>query len=251
MGLLVEDDEQHSLESYSNGLPTTSEHAKNKCLSFNLIWLLCKLINHLAPLPDADLSRTRADSETTDDFVYLESQFDSWHRNISTSFHPDATFRTPNVQDQKSTGLFMRETWFSNDLCSTTMMYYHMARLLLLIHRPPELPSMPFQDTQGAPFDLIRLLDETKKKLSYHSAEVISIARGTACDAVRLRAIQPLYIAGRCCSSMDDRKRLLEFLAGIQDSLGIATGYRIKELLKEWALNFDDLGMEERMIADT
>lgn len=250
MGLLIEDDGQLSLASCSNNLSTTAEHARNKVLSFTLIWLLCKVIHHLAPLPQSDHSRAETESSAARDFVHLESQFDTWHQIISASFHPDGTFFTPVNGDQEPKGLFAREIWFSNDFCSTTMMYYHMARLLLLIHRPPGLLSEMFQNNVSASFDLIHTLRETKQKLQFHAAEVISIARGTPCDAVKLRAIQPLYIAGRCCTTVEDRKGLVEFLASIQDNLGIATGYRIKALLEEWEVTYGDFGMEERLTAE-
>jgi len=128
-------------------------------------------------------------------------------------------------------------------------MYYHMARLLLLIHRPSHLLSASPAGSGGS-FDLLRAFRETEQKLRLHASEVISIVRGTPCDAAKLRAIQPLYVAGRCCTSTAERKGLVEILTGIQDSLGIATGYRVKALLQEWGMSYQEFGMEARLTAE-
>lgn len=82
-------------------------------------------------------------------FVHLESQIDTWYQMLSPSFHPDGAFLAAEDDDGRTTsGLFNREIWFSNGLCSTTMMYYYMARLLLLIHGPSDL-LCDFTEKQG------------------------------------------------------------------------------------------------------
>ena len=272
MGLLVEDDGR----LYPDSLSTTPEHARDKVLSYTLIRLLCKLVDILAPVPPWETEMHNSDRSVSGtpsgtghvNFVDLVNQFDSWIRMLSPSFHPDGTFFTRREDDcitsprsADASGLFDRELWFSNDLCSTTMMYYHMARMLLLIHGPSDLLS-PVAEPSSSPspsnsvagpaasFDLLRTLRDLERKLRLHASEVISIVRGTPCDAVKLRAIQPLYVAGRCCTSVADRKMLVEMLTDIQDGLGIATGYRVKALLLEWGVSYQDFGMEERLTAE-
>lgn len=255
MGLLIENDGRLSLMSGPNSLANTPEHARDKVLSYTMIRLLCNLVDYLAPLSHWESLMMHAEPSTAAHdktaFVDLESQFDTWIRMLSPSFHPDGTFFTDeNGDGAASSELFCREVWFSNDLCSTTMMYYHMARMLLLIHRPSDLLTAASTQRNGISFDLLRTFREIEQKLQFHAAEVISIVRGTPCDAVKLRAIQPLYVAGRCCTTTSDRKMLVEMLTDIQDNLGIATGYRIKALLQEWGASYQAFGMEERLTAE-
>lgn len=234
MGLLIDDVGRLTLTDGPHSLESTPEHARDKVLSYTLIRLLCKLVDYLAP-PLWDTSSMSRDVNATygnSAFEDLESQFESWFQMLSPSFHPDGTFVTDAGDNTTASRLFGPELWFSNDSCSTTMMYYHMACMLLLIHRPPEM--LQAAPGRGTPTDLLSAFRTIEKKLHFHARQIIATVRGTPCDAVKLRAIQPLYVAGRCCNESRDREMLVEMLTDIQDSLGIATGYRVEALLKEW-----------------
>ncbi|KAJ8116905.1 hypothetical protein ONZ43_g4333 [Nemania bipapillata] len=194
MGLLIEDDGGLALDDTPNGLATTPEHARDKVLSYTLIRLMCKLIDFLAPssqtdsymqhLSSSELQRRKAA------FISLESQFELWYKSLSLSFHADGTFLTERDSKDSAPTLFSRELWYSNDLCSTTMLYYHMARILLLIHRPRDL--LPTSAENSAAFDLLHMLREMEQKLQLHASDIFSIVCAKPSDAVRLRAIQPL-----------------------------------------------------------
>lgn len=238
MGLLIEDDGSLTTGASPNSLANTAEHARDKVLSYTLIRYLCKLINYLAPSSHLETMLVQPRNE----FMSLEEHFQAWFQTISSSFLADGTFFTQPPAHADTSSLFGRELWFSNDLCATTMTYYHMACMLLLIHRPSEL--LPGESTISgrASFDLLRAFREVEHRLQDHASEVLSIVRGTPCDAVKLRAVQPLYVAGRCCTQLEDRKRLVDMLREIEDDLGIATGYRVQALLKEWGVGHDLLG---------
>ncbi|GAM35109.1 hypothetical protein TCE0_015f03159 [Talaromyces pinophilus] len=233
MGLVVEDDGSLTTSFSSNSLSAMPEHARDKILSYTLIRLVCKLVDYLAPVLNSDHLPPHhgpaSAGDTNAEYIYLENQFDSWIQILSPSFHPDGTFLTRH-DERGMSKLFGRELWFSNDLCATTMMYYHMARMLLLIHRP----SLPLCDStsQGerTVFDLLYTYRNIERQLHLHASEVIAIIQGTLCDAVKLRAIQPL---------------------DIQDSLGVATEYRVKTLVQEWDLPYEALGIEERPIIES
>ncbi|CAH0054526.1 unnamed protein product, partial [Clonostachys solani] len=247
MGLLIEDDGSLSLFDGQYSLSTTPEHARDKVLSYTLIRLLCKLIDYVAPIPPMGQLPTQGSPSsldpTRDRFVHLESQFDNWYRILSPSFHPDGKFSAmgEDLKEIGGSGLFNSALWFSNDLCSTTMMYYHMARMLLITHRPVGLLSRGHDPDNTLPVDLLSTFREMEKGLKVHASEVIAIVRGTPCDAVKLRSIQPLYLAGRSCTTMSDRRTLVDMFRDIQNGLGIATGYRVEALLQEWGTSYEEL----------
>ncbi|KAK2593137.1 hypothetical protein QQS21_009147 [Conoideocrella luteorostrata] len=246
MGLDVEDSGLHAQTTPLSRVSAIPE--RDTVISFALIRLLYKLVDYLAPSTGRDSPlRSTGPRASRLEFVQLEGQFDSWYRKLPPSFRPDGTFAAADPNNPESSGLFTREIWFSSDVCSTTMMYYHMACLLFLFQQPPSLLSG--EPLQSPSFDLIRNTCDVDQKLHFHTFEIISIARGTSCDAVMLRAIQPLYIAGRCCKTKGDRKGLVEILRGIQDDLGVTTTYRIEALLAEWGSSYRDLGLEEQLVS--
>lgn len=236
MGALVEDDGTFTLASSLSSLSTTPEHARDKVLSYTLIRLLSKLIDLLAP--------SQMHAGGFEEIGRLETQFDLWFQVLSPSFLPDGVFSTARDGEHAISSLIVRELWFSNDLCATTMMYYHMARILLLFHRPSGLVPKPASSYGGMPFDLLRAFRDLEKSGQKHAADVISIFRATSCDAVMLRAIQPLYVAARCCTEIGDRRALVDMLRSIQDGLGITTRYRVEMLLEEWNLSYEALGLQ-------
>ncbi|KAF3001676.1 hypothetical protein E8E14_007132 [Neopestalotiopsis sp. 37M] len=240
MGLVIEDDGTVTNDVTPNGLFSTPEHARDKVLSFALVRLLCMLVDYVAPL-SSNLNLLLSHDTTA--YEYLETHFDSWLKILSPSFQADGTFLT-RQSDEQDSDLFNRELWFSNDLCSTTMMYYHMARMLLLIHRPSDIRP---GTTASAPVDLLLFFRDIEQKLRYHASEVIAIINATPSDAVKLRAIQPLYVAGRCCIVPNEQRLLIKLLRSIEDNLGIATDYRVKSLLQEWRTSCEALDLDTRV----
>lgn len=251
MGLLIEDDGTVTNDTTPNGLFSTPEHARDKVLSYALIRLLCMLVDYVAPLSHLDILLVQHDTCTLDNdkaaFEYLESRFDSWFQILSPSFRADGTF-LKNRPDENDSVLFSRELWFSNDLCSITMMYYHMARMLLLIHRPSDLLPRTTSTSRNVSFDLLLTFRDIEQKLQFHASEVIAIIRATPYDAVKLRAIQPLYVAGRCCTTANDQRLLIKMFRDIEDNLGVATNYRVQSLTQEWKISCEALGLETRSL---
>lgn len=73
-----------------------------------------------------------------------------------------------------------------------------------------------------------------ESKLYKHESNILVIARGTLCDDVKLRAIQPLYVAGRCLKDDCNRDAVIDLLTSIQARLSVATKYRADDLEQEW-----------------
>lgn len=165
-----------------------------------------------------------------------DQQLQDWFDMLPLSYRHDGQFRQRATPNNSQGNLTDGETWYSSDLAAASLLYYHMARLLLLIHQPADVV---FPRAQGP--DLLQVLRQVEDKLRFHTSEVVAIFRGTLCDPVKLRAIQPLYVAGRCCKENGDKRTIVRSLQSVQDSLGVTTEYRVNELLQEWGLTYDDL----------
>ncbi|KAJ8126090.1 hypothetical protein O1611_g7548 [Lasiodiplodia mahajangana] len=248
MGLLIEDDGSLTTEGTPNSLSITPEYARDKALSYSLIRLMCKLMNFLAPSAQRESHMQQLSSSKLENrkkaFISLEKQFEQWYKSLSLSFHADGTFLTEKDGEHTVPTLFRRELWYSSDLCSAMLLYYHMARILLLIHRPRDL--LPPSTETIAPFDLLHMLRDMEQRLQLHVSEIFSIVRAKPSDAIRLRAIQPIYVAGRCCTSTRDRRLLILTLRGVEDEVGVATECRVESLLREWNVSHETLGLEPR-----
>lgn len=66
---------------------------------------------------------------------------------------------------------------------------------------------------------------------------------GVSNETVRSLMIQPLYVAGRCLAEKSDRRLLIQTLRAIKYDLGIATEYRIKDLMNEWGVTYGGLNV--------
>lgn len=229
MGLFVEDDGAISLLSARQALITSAEHAQEKVLTYTLIWYLYKLIDLIA-VPETTPASAMIPPTTTaahdGEFAWLEQRFDEWFTLLTPAFHPDGKFKSA-ASDDSTSKQRVYEMWYCQDLSATTMLYYNMARILLLIHQPP---NRLLQSSS----DLLNAFREVENKLYEHGSDILAIARGTLCDDVKLRAIQPLYVAGRCLKDDCDRGAVIDLLASIQARLGVATKYRADDLAREW-----------------
>lgn len=223
MGLFIDDDGAMSILSGRQNLISSAEHVQEKVWTYTLIWYLYNLIDLIA-VPDPSQATPVANA-SMDRFAWLEQQFDDWFRLLPPVFHPDGKFKS--AASDETTKERVYEMWFCQDLSATTMLYYNMAQILLLIHQPP---SRLLQSSS----DLLNAFREVEGKLYEHGSDILAIARGTLCDDVKLRAIQPLYVAGRCLKDECDRSAVVDLLGSIQDRLGVATKYRADDLVSEW-----------------
>lgn len=252
MGLHMTDDGE-IIDLEASGTPDAPPHLQGDLLSFALIRLVCKFVNSLVPLSDAEslqqyLSLSSGNSTSNmnmNHFQAMKQQFDSWLARATAAFTADNVWRTAADTACKST-IFVSETWYSHSFRAVTMLYYHMARMLLLIHQPPSLLA-PSPVNEGSSFDLLISLRNIEHELQSHAREVVSIVSGMIeYGCVRVRAVQPLYVAGRSLTSNLDRQLLVQMIRSIQDDLGLVCEYRIMHLLHEWGTSFEDLGLQRR-----
>lgn len=115
------------------------------------------------------------------------------------------------------------------------MAFYHMARILLLVNQHQE----EFLATQPYKGDLLETCNALQLNLSHYVVEIIPIAHGMSNTTVQEYMLQPLYIAGRCLSSWNERQIVIENLRHIEGTLGLATEYRVKCLAEEWGIPYE------------
>ena len=206
----------------------TDERHTESVFSKALVRLLCVMVN-------ANLNNAM-------EWNYINGELDRWHGILPSSFVSPVSWppsqpatQMDGLEPGPPPELFTRETWFSSDTCAIAMAFYHMARMVLLIHRPVEL----FLQQQPPQLDLLVTYRSLQESLRHHASEIIPIAHGMPSDVVRKYLLQPLYVAGRCLQDSSDRKSLLAILGQIDDDLGAFTDYRKRDLCEEWGIPYE------------
>ncbi|KAE8391993.1 hypothetical protein BDV23DRAFT_171336 [Aspergillus alliaceus] len=154
---------------------------------------------------------------------HIDRELDQWHDILPASFLSPITWPPSKCEDETRDStfpsLFSFEVWYSKDICAISMAFYYMARILMLISQPVGL----FLRQSHNQSDIL----------------IIPIAFGDPKNRVRKYILQPLYVTGRCLVDAKERKHLLHVIAGIDDDLGVFTGYRQKDLSEEWGIPYD------------
>lgn len=110
------------------------------------------------------------------------------------------------------------------------MAFYHMARILLLVNQPQEL-FLAMRPNKAR--DLLSTYNALQRDLNHHAMATIAIAYGMPNSTVQKYMIQPLYTAGRCLSDSRNRRVVIRSLKQIEETLGLFTEYRVKDLSEE------------------
>lgn len=184
--------------------------------------LLCQLVN----LETGDASQ----------WTCMEDEFNWWYDMLPPSFSCSIDWPCSVVEDDEQTSSMKatyHESWFCNDLCAITMTFYHMARMLLLIHRPVDVFLM------GQPhnaLDILSTYHSLQRELRQHAMKIIPIARAMPDDRVRKNLLQPLYTVGWSLVDTNERQELLDLLLQVESDFGFATEYHLKDLSREWSI---------------
>jgi hypothetical protein len=249
MGLPIDD--EGSLKSHSSFILGEEE-----VVTYSMVYLAYRMVNWINCASNTDSPSVSGDSQTYRErliaqYTSIEGELAHIRKNLPSSFHPDTVWasKVDRTSQATPTDAGVREVWYSNWQCSLAMLYCHMARILMLVHRPAELPldsaSNPSPSRPKSHYDLMldyRRLEEEIRKNSY---EIMSIALSHPEDAVRSRSIQPIYVGGRPLTNSNDRKIVVQLLKSLERDLGIFTRYRIDELLLEWNISWQQLGLAD------
>jgi hypothetical protein len=214
-------------------------------ISNALIWLMSKIINYIASGDSIDHVFPQDPSSPNgiiginhmlllERWKELEKELEIWYHGLPDTFKPCA--RLPILTDggaqSSSPRAVFSEIWYSIPMCASTMQSYHMARIILLMNKPHE--STARRSTLATRLGSYRAID---MEVRHHSHEICGIALGRPEGSVRIHQVQPLFVAGQCLVENQERRIILDLLRGIEDDLGWATDYRVKQLLKEWGWN--------------
>ncbi|KAJ4365376.1 hypothetical protein N0V95_000523 [Ascochyta clinopodiicola] len=225
-----------------HGAPDASNNlfleADEDLVSHTLFWVLGKIANFIAAMGELDVDGCSAPAEmqSTDELAgqwkALDLGLRQWHMDLPPSF--SSFVRTAlegsgaDVASRGSPPSFDRIT-YTIPTCGSTMQNYHMARILLLMNKPPQRHALRATFTE-------RLISYRRihEEVAHHSREICGISLSSPPDSVRIQSVQPLFVAGQCLSELRERSVVVDLLRGIEQDLGWATGYRVRKLAEEW-----------------
>lgn len=97
-------------------------------------------------------------------------------------------------------------------------MLHHMAQMLLLVNNP-------IPEGLRNQYDLLRAFHDLQSNLRTHAGEGFAIALGNPMHSVKVRMLQPLFVAGRCLTERSDRIFLIHIIRSLEDDIGIMSEY--------------------------
>lgn len=153
----------------------------------------------------------------------LNHEIETWFNGLPETFMPSA------IIPVHPHGASLTEVWSSIPVTQATIMTWHMAQVLMLVHKPPEL-SLP-RPTIAA---RVKSYRDIGQEIVFHSRQILGICLSRADASVRINALHPLFVAGQCLTETAERKVVVDLLRDVESDLGWATEYRVQQLLQEW-----------------
>jgi hypothetical protein len=225
-GLQIQDD--YSLYRNPSKIRNDPLHCRQiaETVAHTLLWLVLRVMNYLASEND-ETPTVRQPM-----WLQLTRQLDEWYTNLPQTFQPCAQIKYPLQRRGDSTSAsYLMEVFFSMNVCAAALQLYHFARILLLLNKPIES-----QDTSmfGSGSSRREPYGSVPSEAIKHAHQIVGIALGRPHPAVRVEMLLPLYIAGMCLETDEERRVLLELLRAIEQDTGCSTEGRCVELMGEW-----------------
>ncbi|PGH17877.1 hypothetical protein AJ79_00776 [Helicocarpus griseus UAMH5409] len=224
-----------------SGYPEGDDVMKEDLISNALIWILSKVVNFIARdggvsigenAPAGSPSIGVSQQTLFERWQRLQAELDGWYNGLPDTFKPCVRLEPaahPSPQNPKGEQLPFPEVWYSVQMCGSTMQHYHMARILLLVNKPHESTTKGHTVTNR-----LKSYRSIENEIKFHAHEICGVSTSRPDASVRIHSVQPLFVAGQCLTEPRERRGLLQLLKEIEDDLGWATEYRVKQLLKEW-----------------
>ncbi|OJJ77254.1 hypothetical protein ASPBRDRAFT_232425 [Aspergillus brasiliensis CBS 101740] len=116
-------------------------------------------------------------------------------------------------------------------MCAVTMQTHHMARILLLINMPQESTAIWSTVTSR-----LHAYHKIESEVVKHAREICGISTIAGLpDAICSHTVQLLFVACQCFQTFTERQLVVNLLREVEDSIGWATEYRVRELMSRWA----------------
>ncbi|KAL5356721.1 hypothetical protein BJX96DRAFT_162637 [Aspergillus floccosus] len=225
--------------THAAGYPEGDDVMKEDLIGNALIWIMSKIVNFTTAGDNLHLEHGSVDpgpiglsqQVLLERWYRLETELDVWYNGLPDTFRPCARLPVPK-EGEADDGFALSEIWYSLPVCSSAMQHYHMARILLLINKPHESTSRRSTITNR-----LNSYRSIESEIRFHSREIVGISMARPEGSVRINSLQPLFVSGQCLTDTRERRVVLQLLQGIEDELGWATEYRVKQLLREWGWN--------------
>lgn len=215
-----------------------------------LLWIVLQTLDHVASTEQADRgarARARAGGlhqqqqhETGAAQWYgIRQHLATWTRALPVTFEPCVRIqahglRRPWATDAEATArpADIPELFYSNAMCATAALLYHLAQMLLMLHAPDEAGFAAAAQATAA--RRLHARRQASAQAEAHAREVCAIALGQSTLAVRMHMAHPLHLAGLSLQAKEHRQLLLSLLMGIQRDTGYSTRWTVDQLRQEW-----------------
>jgi hypothetical protein len=233
LGVNLTADGSIDLAAVTCRLESATDSAAEQDLSHLLVYLLTRVINfHIGLHQDGSQSQPILQAYQMEHCDALLQDLDRWYSLLPPQFLP--YLRMPPTQITPH-ATFITPTAFVKPICTTAMIYYHFAKMLLLAFSP--LSSSPSLELSSRPMQVeLPEIDQ----MTYHIREICGIAAAYPAKEVQVHLVQPLYQAGLCSNDRGLRHSIISLLREIEREAGWPANFRIQGLEKEWARK--DLG---------
>ena len=242
-GLMIKDDGYVKLSNFAEtGLPE-GDCMQEDMISNALIWIMAKIVNYCnksagSPATDLGPSDSGTQAMARDTWCRLDSELDFWYKGLPDSFRPSAKISSRDFPEKLPDGRrseVFSEVWYNIGMCASAMQSYSMARILMLLHQPSSVGQAPIFKRFGA-------YKSITADILGHARNICGIAAARPQNAVRIHAVQPLFTAGQCLETYEERAEVIHLLQDIEHDTGWATEYRVQQLYMYWKC--DDIKSE-------
>ncbi|KAL6910649.1 hypothetical protein GGI43DRAFT_390713 [Trichoderma evansii] len=171
----------------------------------------------------------------------VSQHLESWCAALPDTFEPCARIAqrynnipTPsdNMAPRSEFQSAFQELFYANAMCATAAVLYHFVQLLLLLHKP--LNQKPTETHLEFVTKRLNAYRQLSAQIEGHANEICAISLGRPDDPVRQHMVQPLYLAGLCFETHEQRTALAQLLATIQRETGYSTAERVAKLQQHW-----------------
>ncbi|KAG9254501.1 C6 zinc finger domain-containing protein [Emericellopsis atlantica] len=172
-------------------------------------FLLGQVLDLVAPTPSAPLDTpSRTDPSFRDRWLQLWSYLIEWHALRPAPLYPILTIPSAHP---------FPKILYSNGAAISGNQLHHTASILMLQAQPPGLRLAP-----------------KPRSILWHARQVCAISMSNDHHGAWTNCVQPLWIAGRCMSSREEHRAIVECLERIERESGWKTQWRVDDLKEFW-----------------